>query len=56
MGETKPPFDGVVKPIGVHRDEDGSRRGSFNESKSRLLLPETLYRSFDILHGGRYHK
>ena len=29
---------------------------TFSHQLSRLILLEALYRSFDLLHGGRYHK
>jgi len=49
--------EGMPEKVAAQMQERWSlSRLTFSHQLVRLLLLEALYRSFDILHGGRYHK
>ncbi|NKB66003.1 MAG: hypothetical protein GKR89_02970 [Candidatus Latescibacteria bacterium] len=49
--------EGMPAAVAAHMQERWSLSNlTFSHQLARLLLLEALYRSFDILHGGRYHK
>lgn len=49
--------EGMPKKVAAQVEERWSlSRLTFSHQLVRLLLLEALYRSFDILNGGRYHK
>jgi 23S rRNA (pseudouridine1915-N3)-methyltransferase len=49
--------EGIPPQVAAQMEEHWSlSRLTFGHQLVRLILLETLYRSFDLLHGGRYHK